>query len=497
MAKLVLGVNDLATVNPELAAQLVDPSLAKTVTVGSNKDAEWFCVGKGDERHPYFTWRAVVASRTKKRASGCPACSGRRAVAGWSDLATVNPELAAQLVDQSLALLLTVGSGDSLDWSCEGTAEAPHPRFVWSATVYHRAKGASSKTGTGCPVCAGRLLVGWNDLATVNPDLAAQLVDPSLAKTVTISSDKRLDWFCKGTAETAHPRLEWATKVYHRAKGGSSKTGSGCPVCAGRLLVGWNDLATVNPDLAAQLVDPSLAKTVTISSDKRLDWFCKGTAETAHPRLEWATKVYHRAKGGSSKTGSGCPVCAGRLLVGWNDLATVNPDLAAQLVDPSLAKTVTIGSPTYLDWFCEGTAETPHPRHDWRVTVNNRTSGRNCPVCAKYGYDPSKTGWLYLLLHERWGMQQIGITNEPDERIGRHQRSGWELVEIIKFKDGLLCAANERAGLKALRDRGARTGKPDDAKEAKFDGYTESWPTVSLELASLGQILEWVRRDEW
>jgi hypothetical protein len=243
--------------------------------------------------------------------------------------------------------------------------------------------------------------------------------------------------------------------------------------------------------LAAQLVDPSLAKTVTINSNKRLDWFCEGTAEAPHPRHEWTPRVAERTRGYD------CPVCAGRLLVGWNDLATVNPDLAAQLVDPSLAKTVTIGSPTYLDWFCEGTAEAAHPRHEWRVKVNNRTSGRNCPVCAKYGYDPSKTGWLYLLHHESWGMQQIGKTNEPDERIGRHQRSGWELVEIIKFDDGALCSANEQAGLKALRDRGARTGRRGDVSETKFDGSTEAWPTVSLEITDLQQLLEWVRQDEW
>ena len=37
MAKLTRGSNGLATVNPALAAELVDPSLAPTVTAGSGK----------------------------------------------------------------------------------------------------------------------------------------------------------------------------------------------------------------------------------------------------------------------------------------------------------------------------------------------------------------------------------------------------------------------------------------------------------------------------
>ena len=36
-AKLVPGVNDLGTVNPELAAEVVDPSLAQTLTRSSHK----------------------------------------------------------------------------------------------------------------------------------------------------------------------------------------------------------------------------------------------------------------------------------------------------------------------------------------------------------------------------------------------------------------------------------------------------------------------------
>jgi hypothetical protein len=41
MAKLVPGVNDLGTLNAELAAELLDPTLAQTLTNGSSKSVAW------------------------------------------------------------------------------------------------------------------------------------------------------------------------------------------------------------------------------------------------------------------------------------------------------------------------------------------------------------------------------------------------------------------------------------------------------------------------
>ena len=63
MAKLVPGVNDLATVDPVLAAELVDPVLARTLTPGSNKSVDWFCDGTGDLPHPHREWSAPVKNR--------------------------------------------------------------------------------------------------------------------------------------------------------------------------------------------------------------------------------------------------------------------------------------------------------------------------------------------------------------------------------------------------------------------------------------------------
>jgi hypothetical protein len=198
-----------------------------------------------------------------------------------------------------------------------------------------------------------------------------------------------------------------------------------------RLQPGVNDLATVRPDLAAQLVNPSDAETVTDSSHKKLLWFC----ETGHSRREWEARVDNRSKG------KGCAVCAGKAVIpGWNDLGTVNPDLAEQLVDPSEASTVTRSSTNRLLWFCD----TGHPRYEWEAKVNNRSNGTGCPTCAEGGYDSSKPGVFYRFTFVEHGerFQVYGITNNWKERQKTYKRElrskTWKMSDIqtLYFEDG-------------------------------------------------------------
>ncbi len=254
------GFNDLATINPDLAAQ-ADGWNPSTVTAGSGKKVNWKC----EFGHQ---WEATVGSRTS--GNGCPICSGRTVLPGFNDLATINPDLAAQ-ADGWNPSTVTAGSHKKVDWKCEFGHQ-------WKAQVKSRT------SGNRCPVCSGQaVLSGFNDLATINPDLAAQ-ADGWNPTTVTAGSNKKVDWKC----EFGH---QWKAKVSKR------NSGKGCPICSGRtVLSGFNDLATINPDLAAQ-ADGWNPSTVTAGSDKKVDWKC----EFGH---QWEATV-------SSRTlGNGCPSCA-------------------------------------------------------------------------------------------------------------------------------------------------------------------------------------------
>ena len=66
MAKLVVGINDLATLHPEVAAEADgwDPS---TVLAGSHSKMKWVCL----EGH---RWTTVIKDRTLG-GNGCPSCA--------------------------------------------------------------------------------------------------------------------------------------------------------------------------------------------------------------------------------------------------------------------------------------------------------------------------------------------------------------------------------------------------------------------------------------
>jgi hypothetical protein len=300
-----------------------------------------------------------------------------------------------------------------------------------------------------------------NDLATLNPKLASEAEgwDPT---TVKIRSNKKVSWRCP----LGHLYIASIDK---------RTTGSGCPICDGKIVLsGFNDLATTNPDLAAEADgwDPT---TVTKSSSKStFQWKC-------HYGHSWKTTPASRTNG------RGCPICANKkVLAGFNDLATTNPDLAAEADgwDPT---TVTQGSDKKVKWKCD-------EGHEYSSTLANRTGGKGCPTCAKFGFDPNQSGFLYLIDHFDLHMFQIGITNNPEDRLGRHARRGWEVIELRGPMDGHLTQQLETLCLHAIEKRGAILGHK--AGIEKFDGYTEAWTKASLPVASIKEILDWVYEDE-
>lgn len=196
------GETDLATLYPDLAAELVDQSLASTLKPTSHTVVDWRC----ERGHVY----SVAVSHRVAKHSGCPYCSGRRAISGETDLATTRPDLAAQLVDKSLATTLKAGSNKKVEWKC------PECGGIWVSSPNTR-----TNMGSGCPHCAGKTIdVGRNDLATLRPDLACQVVDKSLLPTLHVTSNKVIMWEC----EHGH---RWETSVGNRVQ-----FGHGCPICA-------------------------------------------------------------------------------------------------------------------------------------------------------------------------------------------------------------------------------------------------------------------------
>lgn len=197
--------------NPELADQLVNQSL-RSIARGSDKKVQWRC--PVDSRH---VWWASPMNRTNaKNPTGCSVCNGKTVIPGVNDVATTHPDAAALMVDKSLRTKLTGSSNKKVEFWC-GNPTHDH----WTAPLSNVAR-----QGTRCPQCSGRRAVsGHNDLATTHPDLAAQLVDQSLATTLKPGSNASVLWQCSANSDHT-----WKATPYSRT---AKKTG--CPYCSGRI----------------------------------------------------------------------------------------------------------------------------------------------------------------------------------------------------------------------------------------------------------------------
>jgi hypothetical protein len=227
--------------------------------------------------------------------------------------------------------------------------------------------------------------------------------------------------------------------------------------------------------LAAQAVGWN-PKQVSLGSNRKLLWSC----ELGH---EWHSSVANR----TASRQTGCSVCAGKeVLVGFNDLATTHPELASQAVGWN-PKTVIAGTHKKLRWRCE-------LGHEWSSEVKGRVDGRGCPSCSEGGFDPNLDSWLYFLEHDEWQMFQIGITNYPEDRLARHTGIGWTVLEIRGAMDGSLTRNLETAILRSLKRRGAMFANKTGGR--KFDGWSESWSKLSVNVSGLKDLLNFVHEDD-
>ncbi len=188
------------------------PLLPTQVISGTRRKVWWRCP-KG------HSWRAAVYSRTTL-STGCPVCTGRQALAGENDLATLYPDIAAQWDEEKNGALhpsnVTAGSNRRVWWRCE-------KGHSYRAMIAQRVQ-----RGDGCPYCANRkVLPGFNDLATLDPAVAKEW-HPTLngaltPEMVTAGSHRKVWWQCP----CGHV---WKAAIYPR----TGKQRCGCPVCAGK-----------------------------------------------------------------------------------------------------------------------------------------------------------------------------------------------------------------------------------------------------------------------
>ena len=304
--KVMLYMSDRLIDNKELMKEwnqekniLYNPA---DLTSGSSKKVWWKCKN-GHE------WEAVIHTRVK--GVGCPYCMGKKAIQGVNDFATLYPEMLKEWDYEENDKLgikpneLLVGSIKKVYWICS-------KGHKYDRSIYDRLHGRGN-----CPYCGNRkVLQGYNDLVTTNPELLKDWDYEENDKLgikpneITNGGKEKVWWKC----EKGHNyQAIVSNKVNQQTK---------CPYCANKkIIIGFNDLATTNPELLEEWDYEKNDKlgikpeNVVLNSTKMIHWKCKN----GH---EWTTTLNNRARG------SNCPYCSGRYAIsGENDIATLFPEL--------------------------------------------------------------------------------------------------------------------------------------------------------------------------
>ena len=141
------------------------------------------------------SWMAMISNRVRHE-RGCPYCSHQLPLPGENDFATMYPDLLKEWhpsKNNCNPSELMPGTHKKVWWRCEKGHE-------WESEVKSRV------SGVGCPYCANKkILKGFNDLATVNPELAAEWHPEKNGDLtpydVSPSSGKKVWWKCKNGHE--------------------------------------------------------------------------------------------------------------------------------------------------------------------------------------------------------------------------------------------------------------------------------------------------------
>jgi hypothetical protein len=419
--KILIGFNDFATTQPELAAEW-HPTKNGDITPqhvvrGTRKKAWWLCQN-GHE------WEAIIANRVW--GNGCPYCTHQWVLQGENDLLTLEPELARQWHPTKNGST-TPGqifstTGKKYWWLCEKGHE-------WDAKVSNR-----KSFGLGCPVCANqRLLPGFNDLETTQPELAAEWHPTKngelLPSQIFPNADLKPWWLGK----CGH---EWTADV------GSRTRGNGCPFCSNQqILAGFNDMATTNPELAAEW-----------HPTKNGDLTPANIAAGTNMRIWWLGKCGHEWETiGSSRgvVGSGCPVCHNfQLLVGFNDLETLGGEILNEwhpTKNKGISPANVIGpSGKKYWWVCAN-------GHEWTASSGARLRGTGCPTCSAGGYSTAAAGVFYFIENSQLQARKVGVANQTSARLANWIDLGWKLIYEVRSADGLHILNLETMTLRWIR----------------------------------------------
>lgn len=447
--KVIIGENDLKTVNPILAEEWnfeKNEKKPEDFFPHSGKKVWWICKN-GHE------WQATIDSRS--RGNNCIYCAGQKAIAGVNDFGTMRPELLQEWDyeknDPIKPSQLMLNSSKKAWWKCS-------KGHSWHVSLNSR---MSSKSG--CPICSSELRTSFPEQAILyylskvvkaenRYDLDGYEIDVFLPElNIGIEYDgirfhndekarereNRKNEFCRQKGillfriKETREYKEHSKYIFY-LKVGKNKERIDVAIEWIFKILEHNgvktDNITINSDADKEeiwgnyIFSDKLQNVSYVAPHLCLEWNYKRNGELkpeqvsayTHKKVwwicsknhEWQAAVYHRI--GNQATG--CPYCIGqKVMSGYNDLVTLNPRLADEWnyqkntnVNPH---EISANSTKKVWWICS-------KGHEWQATIHKRNQGTGCPIChgrtVLIGYNDLKS--LYPYLAEEWDYQKNTIT---------------------------------------------------------------------------------------
>lgn len=258
------------------------------LTLRSNKTVWWKCA-RG------HNWRMSIDKRFANHQS-CPYCNNKRVLRGYNDLITLYPRIAGEwMIKKNHPLKVTdvvKGSARRVWWKCSVCGNE------WIASVRSR-----TQRGTDCPKCAPfkgaerhiETIIKKSGSVVGAPCAIEWNYERNLRRPEQYArtSNKAVWWKCKVCS------YEWMATICSRVNG------SGCPACAGKVVIcGKTDIATTDPLLAKEWHPTKNGKLtpqqISRGSGKLVWWQCPiGHTYKMTPNARTSRGVYR-----------GCPICS-------------------------------------------------------------------------------------------------------------------------------------------------------------------------------------------
>lgn len=347
--KVAAGINDLASVDPQLASEWSprNERTPDTVLRTQAYTAYWICPDCGGE----------YPREVRDRYAGdhaCPYCKGLRPLQGVNDLQTLEPELAKEWSSRNTSSPSSVrrDSSSTYLWICKNCGHE------YAAQVKNRYLGDKA-----CQYCYGTFVeTGFNDLKTTDPELAEEW-SPNNDRPASEAKKSWSNYFLWICPDCGYE--------YGAPPSGRSLGDKYCPVCYPRGVVpGINDLETVDPELAKEWAPSNDKPASQIWRDAGIysKWICNTCGQ------EYRAIVRDRFVGDNA-----CSICAGTVIkTGFNDLQTTDPDLAEEWAPDNrvpASKAYKNWRNLYL-WICRDCA------NEYTAAPFKRYAGdKACPYC--------------------------------------------------------------------------------------------------------------------